>query len=88
MWKILLAVVCVLVGLFMAFRPDTVWEITESWKSKGADGPTDQDRRRVRGAAVFLSAGKEVPQVVQRCAAFAEDLSRKSTCKKNRNVLY
>lgn len=71
MWKILLAVVCVLVGLFMAFRPDTVWEITESWKSKGADGPTNQYRRRVRGAGVFLTAAMAVLLVLLLCGVIA-----------------
>lgn len=71
MWKILLAIVCIVAGLFMAVKPDTVWEITESWKSKGADGPTDQYRRRVRGAGIFLAAAMAVLLILLLCGAIA-----------------
>lgn len=71
MWKILLAIVCIAAGLFMAVKPDTVWEITESWKSKGADGPTDQYRRRVRGGGIFLAAAMAVLLVLLLCGAIA-----------------
>lgn len=71
MWKILLALVCIAAGLFMAVKPDTVWEITESWKSKGADGSTDQYRRRVRGAGIFLAAAMAVLLILLLCGAIA-----------------
>ncbi len=71
MWKILLALVCIAAGLVMAVKPDTVWEITESWKSKGADGPTDQYRRRVRGAGIFLAAAMAVLLILLLCGAIA-----------------
>ena len=71
MWKIMLALVCIAVGLFMAVKPDIYWEITESWKSKGADGPTDQYRRRSRGAGIFLTAAMALLLILLFCGVIA-----------------
>lgn len=57
---VLLALVCIAIGIFMAIKPDICWEITESWKSKDADGPSDRYCRRVRGAGIFLAGAMAV----------------------------
>ncbi len=54
-WKIILAFFCIAVGIFMAVKPDIYWEINESWKSKDADGPSDEYCQRVRGAGILLA---------------------------------
>ena len=71
MWKIMLALVCIAVGLFMAVKPDIYWEITDSRKSKDADGPSEQYRRRVRGAGIILAAVMAVLLVLLLCGVIA-----------------
>ena len=53
-WYILLAILLIGLGLFMALKPDTWWEITEAWKSKDADGPSDLYLWRVRTGGILL----------------------------------
>jgi len=49
---------CVLIfacGIFMFFKPDTVWYLTESWKSYGADGPSDFYLKTARFSGALLA---------------------------------
>lgn len=38
---VITAVLVILMGLFMLFRPAVVWSITEGWKSNDATEPSD-----------------------------------------------
>ena len=53
-WYILLAILLIGMGLFMAIRPDLWWKATEAWKSYRADEPSDFYRITTRIGGIVL----------------------------------
>ena len=39
-WTVLGGILLLALGIFMFFRPDLVWKLTERWKSYRADEPS------------------------------------------------
>lgn len=57
-WSIALGVVCILIGLFLFFKPEWFWAITERWKSYRAEEPSDFYKTTTRiGGALFAAMG-------------------------------
>lgn len=57
-WTIFLAVILILVGLFLAIKPDLWWQLTESWKSYSAGDPSDLYLKTTRiGGIIFIVLG-------------------------------
>jgi hypothetical protein len=52
--EILLGIFAIIVGLVNWFFPDIVYMISEAWKSEGMSGPSEEYRKRTRGAGIFL----------------------------------
>lgn len=42
------SIILLIVGLFLLFCPEIVYEITESWKSNTSTGPSDLYRLHIR----------------------------------------
>ena len=40
-WTVLGGILLLALGIFMFFRPDLVWKLTERWKSYRANEPSD-----------------------------------------------
>lgn len=55
-WTVLGGILLLALGIFMFFRPDLMWKLTERWKSYRADEPSDLYRisTKVGGAAFAL----------------------------------
>ena len=53
---ILGSIILLMVGVLMVSTPDTVYDLTESWKSNASDGPSKLYRIHIRvgGAACLL----------------------------------
>lgn len=45
------------VGIFMFLKPDIIWYLSESWKSDGADGPSDFYLKVTRMSGILIAAG-------------------------------
>ena len=54
-WIIFIGLVFLALGLFLFFRPDLYWALTEKWKSYSADEPSDLYRFCTKGAGVLLA---------------------------------
>ena len=52
---IFIGIVFLALGLFLFFRPDLYWALTEKWKSYSADEPSDLYRFCTKGAGVLLA---------------------------------
>ena len=66
-WTVLGGILLLALGIFMFFRPDLVWKLTERWKSYRADEPSDlyrgicPGRARRSAAAVYPKINKVRP---------------------------
>ena len=51
-------IILCIIGLALAAKPTWIWKITESWKAKGSDAPSERYMRilRIVGGA-FLGVG-------------------------------
>ncbi len=49
-------IICLLIGLIMAIKPDIWYEFSEQWKSDSVDSPSDFYVKctRIRGAFIVL----------------------------------
>ncbi|MEI7026193.1 DUF6199 family natural product biosynthesis protein [Paenibacillus sp. y28] len=53
-----LGILLIIIGLFMLIRPQTMWVITESWKSSDATEPSGLYKLSTRiGGGLFTLAG-------------------------------
>ncbi len=52
---ILAAIFLIVFGLLMIFKPQWVWTILESWKSSGAEGPSDFYVRAMRFGGILCT---------------------------------
>lgn len=54
----IISIIMALLGLFMMFKPDIFWKVTESWKSNHSDGPSEFYKWHTRlGGLIFSSIG-------------------------------
>lgn len=51
-------------GIFMFLKPETVWYLTESWKSYSADGPSDLYLKLTRISGALIMAGSVLMAVL------------------------
>lgn len=60
-WNIFAGIVFIGIGAFLFCRPDLLWKLTESWKSYGADGPSDLYRMSAKlGGALLALLGAAI----------------------------
>lgn len=57
-WGIFGGILFIAMGLFMFFKPELIWKLTEQWKSYRADCPSDIYTISTKiGGLVFLAVG-------------------------------
>lgn len=57
-WTVLLGIVCVSIGIFFIWKPDTYWKLTERWKAYGSAEPSDFYIKATRlGGGAFIVCG-------------------------------
>ncbi len=55
LWSVICGAIIFVLGMFIFFKPDLVWKLTEEWKSYRADEPSELYLKVTKISGIFFA---------------------------------